>query len=67
MEHEREIYHLDGGHEPNTFRVRRSLGLVWVSEHFPDEDVAEHGPFMDLPDAFEQCGRPSDWRVEYAA
>lgn len=54
---------------PDAFRVRKSLGLIWVTQHAPpmddDQETEEHGPFMDLADAYEQCGRPEQWIVEF--
>ncbi|MFA6043635.1 MAG: hypothetical protein WC718_01510 [Phycisphaerales bacterium] len=50
----------------SVFRYRHSLGLYWVTEDCPREydgehDVVEHGPFMDLLDAYAQCGKPDVW------
>ena len=52
------------------FRVRKSLGLIWVTEDasiVEEEagDIVEHGPFMDVADAFDQCDRPKNWHVEF--
>jgi hypothetical protein len=58
--------------EPVVFAVRKSLGLIWVTEFGEPDDCREreetdHGPFMDAADAFEQCGKPSVWVVEFSA
>lgn len=57
--------------EPIVFEVRKSLGLIYATEYGPAEwgeerEEIEHGPFMDLADAYEQCGRPSVWVVGFA-
>lgn len=58
--------------EPVVFAVRKSLGLIWATEYGPaddcrDREEVEHGPFMDLQDAYEQCGKPTVWVVEFNA
>lgn len=56
--------------DEDIYRVRKSLGLIWVTQEAPPldgepGDHVDHGPFMDVADAFEQCGRPANWRVEF--
>ena len=58
--------------EPVVFAAHKSLGLIWVTEYGEPDDYREreetdHGPFTDLGDAYEQCGRPSVWIVEFTA
>lgn len=56
--------------DADVYRVRRSLGLIWVTQedfHGEPGDACEHGPFMDVSDAYIQCGKPENWRVEFNA
>jgi hypothetical protein len=49
------------------FEITKSLGLFWVHEYVADDgEPILHGPFMDAPDAKEQCGDPENWRVMYS-
>lgn len=58
--------------EPVVFEVRQSYGLIYATEYGPADDCnereeIEHGPFMDLADAYDQCDRPEIWVVGFAA
>ncbi len=58
--------------EPVVFAVRKSMGLIYATEYGPADDCNEreenaHGPFMDLADAYDQCGKPTVWIVEFSA
>lgn len=57
--------------EPVVFEVRKSMGLIYAIEYGPadwgdEREETEHGPFMDLADAYIQCGKPSVWVVGFA-
>ncbi len=51
------------------FQVYKSFGLFWVREydfHNAESEVILHGPFMDVRDAYAECGKPTNWRVAFS-